>query len=68
MKRIAVLSIVLLMGISLANAEVNIPNLEGTILLNLQDGTLSSGLTSKILSVGDFDFRVGYSIDRKSVV
>lgn len=48
-------------------AEVNVPNLEATMLYDFQDNTLVPGFTSKMVSMGDFDFRVGYTVGNKGI-
>ncbi len=68
MKKGVILIILLVMGFGLAKAEVNIPNLEATMLYDMQEGSLVPGLTSKILSIYDFDMRVGYTMGNKSVM
>jgi len=49
-------------------AEQPIPNLETSILYDFTERELVTGLTSRILSYGDFDVRVGITEKNKSIL
>lgn len=66
MKRIIVL-VFCILCFSFVQAQ-EIPNLEATTLLSCKNFTIGAGLTSKMVSVKDVDFRVGYVSGNKFVM
>lgn len=61
MKGVAMLLGVLLIASMVSAVQVNIPNVESSIFYDMEQKELVSGVTSKVLSVGDFDLRLGYT-------
>jgi len=62
---ISVLLVLCFVGISFSQ---QVPNLETSILYDFTERELVTGLTSKLISYGDFDIRVGITEKNKSIM
>lgn len=52
-------------GVHAVETRVNIPNLEASFIYDCMDAKIVSGVTSRFMSIGDMDIRIGYTENDK---